>query len=171
MKYESLIFLMTQTPPPGVLFYQIKQGNQDNESIEDIWLYNHEEYERGHYFIQWMFPSDEASAINPQAPLVDKQFQSMFHGSEKLKLRLKKSYHQFLSFIGVNTKLVIVDEMTFYLRVRRRNHNLQRITRVLRSLTILGLHDHALAFHTFLMQHRDDINRMTLDYWTRVLDP
>lgn len=153
---------------PGILFYQCKITNQDGDSIKDVWGYDYTEYERGHYFIQWMFPSDEPSSVNSSAPVVDKEFQDWFHGNVTLRLRLKKSYMQFLDFIGVDRTdngLKVVDQGRFYLRVRNRNHNLQRITRVLRSLTILGLHDHAVDFHKFLMQYKREINQVTLDYW------
>jgi hypothetical protein len=152
---------------PGVLFYQLKLRNQDNESLEDIWSYDNTDYERGHNFIQWAFPSDEPSSVNPHAPLVDTKFRSVFLNSVNLRSRLRKSYHQFLKFIGVNDRLVIVDECAFNLRVKRRNHNLQRITRVIRSLNILGLPDHAHAFLTFLMKYQNHVNQTTLDYWSK----
>lgn len=153
----------------GVLFYQKQCNNQEGESLSDIWKYDHHEYEGGHHFIQWLFPSDEPSSVSPYAPLVDEDFRQDFQRSPKLKLRLKRSYEQFLNFMGLiidpQGDLSIHDRGVFYLRVQRPNHNLQRITRVLRSLNLLGLRSYALKLYNFLMQHSADINDITLQYW------
>jgi len=155
---------------PCVLFYQHKISNQDGNGLNDIWKYNHSDYERDHHFIQWIFPSDEPSSININAPVVDDSAKKAFRRNPILRMRLQKSYRQFLNFIGVSDSLIVTDEGLFYLRVRRRNHNLQRITRVLRSLTILGLRDHAVPFYEFLMGYSNDINEVTIDYWNRAIN-
>ena len=153
----------------GLSFYQLKSSNQDGKSLQDIWDYNHIDYETDHNFIQWVFPSDVPSSVNPYAPIVSLKFRELF--SKKLQHRLIMSYVQFLDFIGVsiiNDSLSICDEPRFYDCVRRKNHNLMRITRVLRSLTILGLYTTALTLFKFLRQYQHDI--VTLNYWKIALD-
>lgn len=162
---------MPSSPSPGILFYQLNGCTQDGASLTDIWDYNYEQYERKHTFIQWVFPSDEPSAVNPYAPVVDKEFKEQF-GSD-LRERLLKSYQQFLDFIGLGLTLSgsikVVSESRFTSRITRHNHNLLRITRVLRSLTVLGLHSYALTLYEFLLIYKKYVNTTTLDYWEKAI--
>ena len=162
--------------PDAVKFYQITSPNQDGHMITDVWQYTESQYERGHWFIQWMFPSDEPSAVNPYAPVVTEAVQNSFAQDPNLRLRLRKSFHQFLDFIGVSPDtegkgighgFKITGPEAFFMRVQRRNHNQQRITRVIRSLFILGLSDDAERFYQFLMEHSNDISAVTLGFWKR----
>lgn len=140
--------------------------------LADVWKYTHQQYEAGHWFIQWMFPSDEMSSINPYAPVVTEEVHKEFNSNTKLKLKLKRSFIQFLDFIGISLSrgvLSIKSNASFYRTVQRRNHNLQRITRVLRSLNILGLKEYANLFYAFLLKHKDCINSITLDYWSKAM--
>lgn len=156
-------------------FYKCRVSNQDSQSLKDVWNFTEQQYEAEHGFIQWVFPSDEPSMVNSFAPVVDQEFQQEFKANPQLRLRLKRSYIQFLHFIGIditsNGALSISDKGRFYFRVQRRNHNLQRITRVIRSLYLLGLQDYALDLHAFLMQFKDQINQVTLDYWNMAITP
>lgn len=156
-------------------FYKCRASNQDCHSLHDIWNFTDKEYEAEHGFIQWVFPSDEPSMVNSYAPIADQKLQQEFLSSPQLRLRLKRSYMQFLDFIGIditsNGALSINNKGKFYLRVQRRNHNLQRITRVIRSLYLLGLRDYALDFHAFLMQFKQQINPVTIDYWDMAITP
>lgn len=156
----------------GISFYKGLESNQDGDMITDIWNYTETEYERGHWFIQWMFPSDEPSSINPYGPVVNAQFQHDFRN--ELQPALQRSFRQFLRFIGVEIDVKgdykIIDAGRFYLRVQRRNHNLQRITRVLRCLHLLGGPSDAQHFYRFLLHYKDSVNSCTLDYWKRALD-
>lgn len=158
--------IMTQ---PGIEFYRLRCSNQSGDSLNDVWNYEHSQYEAGHNFIQWVFPSDEPSSVNPYAPVVDDKFRKIFKSEPVLRLRLKRSFLQFLDFIGLsldhNNHIEIKNHGLFYLRVLRPNHNLQRITRVLRCLFILGHKTYAFAFHRFLMNHQNQINPITVDYW------
>jgi hypothetical protein len=49
----------------------------------------------------------------------------------------------------------------------RQNHNWLRITRVLRSLNLLGLPDDAQAFFPLLTTMRGKIDPTTWQYWER----
>jgi hypothetical protein len=134
--------------------------------LADVWNYSDHQYEAEHYFIQWVFPSDEPSAINMEAPIVDRALSMAFRGDIKMRVKLVRSFIQFLKFLGIGRDYKVVESGKFYLRVLRPNHNHRRITRVLRSLYILGLEDRALDFYAMLCQYRDQISPITFDYWT-----
>lgn len=154
-------------------FYRGKP-NVDGLSLHDIRQFSDHEYDANHRFIQWVFPSDEPSSANPTAPVVaPHQAEAFCRRYKLLQVRLLHSYQQFLKFIGIGSTptstLYIENYGKFHMRVERPNHNLQRITRVLRSLHILGLTQHAQTFHDFLMTHRDSINPVTIKYWNAIL--
>ena len=54
-----------------------------------------------------------------------------------------------------------------------RNHNFLRISRILGSLTLLGLPEYARALHHALLEvartHAEDIGPETLMYWDRAV--
>ena len=156
----------------GIEFYLGNMPNQSGETIHDVWKFTDTEYEGGHNFIQWIFPSDEVSSVNPYAPVVDTTFREIFLRNIRLRVRLKHSYALFLAFLGLvenkpNGAIHVFDHGKYYLRVLRPNHNLQRITRVIRCLNLLGLHSKALPFYEFLMNTDKEhgINPITVDYW------
>lgn len=54
------------------------------------------------------------------------------------------------------------------------NHNMKRISRILRSLTILGLEDESAAFYTALLAIAEKnpkiISKRVLTYWTSAVN-
>ena len=154
------------------LFYNNQISTQSGIYLGDIWKFEEYEYERGHDFIQWVFPSDEVSSVNSLAPTVTNLDIEAFSTSCKLRLRLNRSFIQFLDFLGlsmIDDVVYVSNQGKYYLRVLRPNHNWQRITRVLRCLCLLGLKDKARAFFVFLEKtHKvHGINLITFNYWQK----
>jgi hypothetical protein len=156
------------------LFYNQQITTQSGITLGDIWKFSESEYEGEHDFIQWIFPSDEVSTINSLAPTIKDADIKAFAMSCKLRLKLNRSFVQFLDFLGLklrDNEVYVSDMGKYYLRVLRPNHNWQRITRVLRCLCLLGLKDKARAFFIFLEQTHTQhgINPITFDYWKKAL--
>lgn len=146
--------------------------NPNGLKLHNVWKFTDHEYESYHDFIQWVFPSDEPSMILSNAPVVTKRDAMEFRFNEAAQLKLRHSYRQFLRFLGICLDLqgnpYVADEKKFHQRVCRQNHNLQRITRVLRSLMILGMPNHARKFESFLVDanHRYGLNPISMQYWS-----
>lgn len=125
------------------------------------------EWEAHHDFIQWLFPNNEPSMVIASAPLVTRATRLMFINDTGLTNRLITAYERFLKHIGMaykNGKVIVVDQGRVYKRVISRDHNQLRITRVLRSVRLLGQSQLADALYKTLLTF-DGINEITLEYW------
>jgi hypothetical protein len=163
-----------------VRFYRVESGNSEGRTLEDIWSWDDDSLEEVHDFIQWLFPLPEASAFNPDAPLLTTDDIAAFRGDPLLRQRLRRSLDRFLTFLGLawDGKRVI-DGPNLPAREpdcwSYPNHNWLRISRVLRSLSLLGLGDEARAFYVWLKSAHDSgrypISDDTFRYWTNAVPP
>ena len=156
------------------LFYTGARCTPQGLRLADVWAMNDQQYDSHHYFIQWVFPTDEASSVNSTAPLTSQVEINMFRSSAQLKLNLLKSLKQFLDFLGLrmdNRDVRVITPGKFYMRVQQRNHNWARITRVLRSLCLLGLQRKAVILFKFLDEQHSNgsINHVPYVHWKDAL--
>lgn len=109
---------------------------------DDFWL------EITHDYIQWLFPLREFSKIAPSAPLVDKDVLEAFRQDELLRRHLLACFIRMLNFYGLVRRNGEIQKGPNWAE-RKDNwftegtHNELRITRILKSLSILGLRDEA----------------------------
>lgn len=151
-------------------------GSGDPYAFEDIvhGVWSDEKLDACHDYIQWLFPTDEPSQFC-NAPLVSEEDKVLFQTDEELGNRLTSAAKRFFEFLGLDLTVmedeVTDDEVTFDPTVivvrgdnfsERRpyvwkefNHNWLRITRVLRSLQVLGCAELAQAFFVCLQGLRD----------------
>lgn len=112
---------------------------------DDLWL------EVTHDYIQWLFPLREISKVTPSSPLIDNQVFAAFHEDELLRRHLLASFIRMLSFYGLARRGGIVVKGANW-DERKSNwftegtHNNLRITRILKSLSTLGLRAEAESF-------------------------
>lgn len=146
--------------------------NCNGLKLSDVWAFSDSQYESKHHFIQWVFPTDEISSVNLNAPIVKDDVRKAFNTSSLLQWRLLQSYTQFLTFLGLTNnmetqKVEVMDREKYHMRVIRPSHNLLRITRALRCLNLLGLHIRARSFYNFLIDVTKvhSINHITISYW------
>lgn len=123
---------------------------------DDDWL------ERTHDFVQWLFPLDAPSGVNPDAPLVTPELARAFAADAALRARLRAAFERMLAFYGLRESRGAVSAAldageALATRIdkspawdaRKRNwfvrptHNDLRISRILRSLSLLSLPDEA----------------------------
>ncbi|QSZ37558.1 hypothetical protein DSL72_008656 [Monilinia vaccinii-corymbosi] len=166
-----------------VAFYRNKKPDDQGRFISDILQWNHRKLEETHDYIQWLFPLPEASMVS-DAPLVDGDVFAAFHASSELQSELRKSLVKMLDFYGFKFAddssekdfPVIIKSSNFNDRcgnwLVNLNHNHLRISRILRSLRILGLEFEAAAFYKALssiiyQKHRQIINNRSTEYWRR----
>lgn len=166
---------MEQTKRPGHLcrellaFYGDDEGtNSSGYTLEQVLEWDDADFEMQHDFVQWLFPTDEPSQFNPDAPVLDAATIARFRNDPLLRHRLRRAFDRWLSFCGI---IRTDDGLAFdnpYPRVwGRQNHNWLRVTRVLRSLNLLGLPDEAQTFFGLLTTIRAEIDPTTWRYWER----
>jgi len=135
-----------------VRFYDGQEPDDRGRYLSEIQAWPDERIEAVHDFIQWMFPLAERSGANPAAPILDDDTIRQFRSRPELRDRLKVSFLRMLRFYGLRYNSAATVERAENFPERSRNwlspwnHNHLRITRILKSLRILGLEREATAF-------------------------
>lgn len=137
-------------------------------SQPDEWL------ERNHDFIQWLFPLRERSGANPNAPLIDANLVSLFTSNETARNNMLRGLDRMLSFYGLKRNGKSITKGENWL-LRKDNwfvsptHNDLRITRMIKSMSLLGFGDYAHAFLDALLQLSADpecgFSSEAIGYW------
>lgn len=136
-------------------FYAGTGRDDSGRLLEHILLWPDEHLENHHNYIQWMFPLRERSAFHPEAPVLTEETIAAFRRRPELRRNLHVAFVRMLKFYGFALKeqnpLRVVTAAAFPERARvwlnRSNHNHLRITRMLKSLRLLGLEAEADAFY------------------------
>ena len=105
---------------------------------DDDWL------ELTHDYIQWLFPLEEPSRVTPWAPTVTRDVREAFLHDELLRQQLKASFLRMLRFYGLTYRDGQIGKGPNWAERKgewftQRTHNNLRITRILKSLALLGL--------------------------------
>ncbi len=134
-------------------FFRLEAKDNKGRSLHDMLEMSDYQLEKSHDIIQWLFPLPEKSQCNQKAPVLDRLDIHEFRTDEILKERLLSCLDVILDFLG----FVRQNEVVFDLRdekkwLNRGNHNLLRISRILRSLTVLGLRPQAIGFLNCLLK-------------------
>ena len=128
----------------------------------DILAWDDAQLEAVHDYIQWLFPLPEPSAFNPDAPILTDADITAFHDRPELHSALCRSLSRMRQFYR------LTDTRAPWLT--QGNHNMLRITRILRSLNLLGLeHEAHVLFRDLEALYKAGGSRAigaeTLAYW------
>jgi hypothetical protein len=137
-----------------IQFYLGEIPNSSGRTISEILNFTHQQQEAIHDYIQWLFPLQEPSAFNPQAPVLSPQDIQTFRGSEVLRKQLLEALQKMLAFYGLEIQGSRIVRSAAWEQSKGwltpHNHNYLRITRILTCLGLLGLEDYARAFFVAL---------------------
>jgi hypothetical protein len=163
---------------PIVDFYRGAGRDAAGRSIEDVWALDMGELEVVHDYIQWLFPTRQASAFNPDAPLLTDASITGLRALPDFRDRMLESLDLMLAFYGLHRvegegQVRIEPRPDLAMRGptwwRAGNHNHLRLTRIISSLRELGLTDEAVALFRCLESVRREwptgISDRTVDYW------
>jgi hypothetical protein len=160
-------------------FYLEEGTDTEGRTFTEIMAWSDEKWEFGHDYIQWMFPLQEESNFNPDAPLLTEEDIRLFHANPDLRNNMVLAFHRFVKFLGLKW---LIDPMIQDATVikagnfqERRwmiwdnpNHNWFRISRVLKSLKLLGLKEYADDLFACLKRLHEDEGLVTgnsFRYW------
>ena len=136
-----------------------------------------------HDFIQWLFPLAEPSPVNPLAPVLDRETLKAFAAQPELRQNLRLSFVRMLRFYGLEMRsglpLAIDRATNFSVRAANwlhpGNHNHLRITRILKSLALLGLTKETSAFlkclEAIYAENPGKISAVSLRFWQAAIAP
>ena len=161
-----------------VAFYRGNGRDHRRRSLSDIHGFDFYDLEFNHDYIQWLFPLPEPSGANASAPLLSKEDRAAFKSDDSLRSALLQSFELMLEFYGldyVNRSADVEVERGASFNERSGlwltsgNHNFLRISRILRSLTLLGCSRYAVALLECLekiyAETPQTIGKTTIGYW------
>ena len=173
---------MDETPSPLIAFHAGTGVDDRGRTIEAIWGWDRDRLERTHDYIQWLFPTLRQSGANPGAPILSHADVAAFRASPELRERLRRSLDVMLRFYGLRLATgsdgPVVDETAAIATIGPRwwsawNHNHLRLTRILDSVSTLGLEAEARALLECLLDLRlrwaTGIDDTTVAYWSRAV--
>jgi len=152
-------------------------------SIAEIWALSNEDIERRHDFIPWLFPLDTASAAVPEPPVLGAEEVAILRRDRAIRANLRRSLDRMLAFYGLawdSERRVIGLGRDFreqaVVWLSPGNHNLLRLTRILRSLVLAGETDAAGALFACLEglyrgPYRRTIGPQSFAHWAAALRP
>ncbi|KAK3060992.1 hypothetical protein LTS18_007257 [Coniosporium uncinatum] len=151
-----------------ISFYdpQISAPDHADRTLDSIITWPDSRLEQSHNYIQVLFPLPEGSPYNSQAPIVTEEVFHAFRERSELRSQLKKSFERICRFYGFEAttgegkeeestvKLTLAQDYddAFENWFRSFDHNHLRLTRILRSLRVLGLEAEAAALWTILQR-------------------
>jgi hypothetical protein len=171
---------------PIVRFYRGEAPDAYGRTLDGILQQDDEWLEREHDFIQWLFPLKVPSSVTPEAPLVGECEQRAFASDPLLRSNLMRAFERMLAFYGfrlqrdsTGTPASVQRTAEFTVQsanwLTRNKHNHLRLTRILRSLRLLGLQQESSLLYAALTAIRDDeggrsISQATRDFWRRAVE-
>ena len=168
--------MKTQSDSIVIRYYCGEIPDHQNRFLSEVQHWPDDLLESVHDFIQWMFPLREPSGFNPFAPLLDDASILEFRSNEGLQESLRTSFHRMLKFYGfasephnasVRTGPKFAEQSRNWLNVG--NHNHLRLTRIIKSMNVLGLHPEARALSDCLVDiyqtNSGKISERTLRFW------
>ena len=171
------------SPSPILLYYSKKGTDQSNRTIEDVWSFTNTKLEKVHDYIQWLFPTTVMSEHNEYAPVLTREDIRKFKNCISYRKNMLKSLDLMLNFYGLvrlplNGKVLIQTSTNFKTRSKvwltEDNHNFLRLSRIIRSLSELGMKANAEALYHCLKDkiypdYKKVIKSSSLRYWKKSL--
>ncbi len=148
-------------------FYLNTSPNSEVRTLAEVWEMSDDELMDTHDVVQWLFPVTEPSQFNSRAPVLTEKQIDAFRDDPRLRENLRKSFDRFMQVFGLvydRGEMRQIRNVEIWMHL---NHNWLRFTRILKSLTILGLPDEALAFVYFLEKKVGNVKSM--DYWRKAV--
>jgi len=165
-------------------FYRGHGRDHRGRLLSHILGFGHNELEFHHDYIQWLFPLPEPSSANASAPILTLDDIAAFTSEPALGKALLNSFDLMLDFYGLERDghggdWKVRRASNFDERTRQwlmsGNHNFLRISRMLRSLSLLGLGSYARAFleclETIYVENPTAVGTTTIGYWRRAITP
>jgi hypothetical protein len=154
-----------------VAFYRGERADAAGRHLDDIWEWSPAKLEETHDYIQWLFPLDQPSHVNPAAPIVTAETRRAFEWDDTMRDRLMRSFWLMLGFYGLEHRdtpdgPIVTRGAAFAERskvwLQPGNHNYLRLSRIMKSMRLLGLEFEAAALYACLESIRQDEGRTTI---------
>ena len=171
-----------------IRFYDptLQATDSEGRTLGSILAWDDRKLEDCHNYIQWLFPLPERSSMSYSAPIINHTTFNAFRGRPELRDRMHDSLRRICRFYGFDFqasndlkdfRIERFEDRKFETRaqnwVKGFTHNHLRITRIIRSLRVLGLEAEATAFFRAVEDVYNTTGRIgarSLLYWTRAVE-
>ena len=152
-----------------IRFLEGKSKDYKDRTFSDIVGCSDETMEQCHDQVQWMFPLHEESKFAQIYPVVTGEMLKKAKKSKKIKPNLRKAKVRMEKFLAIG-KYEDVEKQRLW--CQEFNHNLLRITRIIRCLRFFGLQKEAQDFYNKVLKVGNffGISNVTKSYWFRAID-
>lgn len=136
--------------------------------FEDILNFEDAEMEKCHQWIQQIFPLHEMSKHASTYPILTPEIVKDAKQHPEIISNLHKAKDRFEKFLAIGNYEDIDKQRKW---CKHRNHNLLRITRVIRSLRLFGMEKEAkeLYNNAIVTANRFGVSIVTILYWQKAL--
>lgn len=151
-------------------FLEGKENDYLGRSISDIIDCDDVKMEQCHDQVQWMFPLHEESAFATTYPIVTKEVIEEAKKSKTILPTLQRAAYRMEQFYAIGG-FEDIDKQRKW--CTDRNHNLLRITRIIRCLRLFGLEHNAQEFYKIARKAADRFfmsSNPTFAYWKKALE-
>ena len=146
-------------------FYRGTGTDSEDRTIEDILAWDDGRLESVHDFIQWLFPLPEPSMFNPHAPLLTPSDIAAAREDGTIQSNLRAALLRMRRFYGLTAETAERPKHW----VRPADHNHLRMTRMLRSLTLLGLAEEARQLYEAISEYGHEVPERTRTFWRNAI--
>jgi hypothetical protein len=162
-----------------IAFYKNDAIHPAGYTLEQLWDWSDQDLEYHHDYIQWLFPLPNPSREVSGCPVITAKEIARFRSDDSLRQALRTSMYRMLRFYGLKMtepeggRQRIIPAGDFpqkqLIWLTPDNHNYKRLTRILRSLRILGLERESTllfwALHRLYQAWSINIGTRTLGFW------
>lgn len=140
-----------------LLFLRGEGVDEEGRAIYDIWQFSNDQLEYTHNYIQWIFPLLDWSEMIPGAPYIDKNDVEEIRNDEEIQDNFIHSLAMMQKFYTSHDEWLSPGD-----------HNHYRITRIIKSVSLLNSKENAEEFYKAIMEKVEEKMPVTfesLEYW------
>jgi hypothetical protein len=162
-----------------ISFYEGKIKNKSGLSIDQILNMDDEELEKNHTYIQWLFPLQEKSREVPSSPVISDFQVNEFKNNREVRNVFIDVIEMMMEFYGLHISAFEIEKGNNWEErsknwLTSKNHNFLRLTRIMKSLMLLGYTDCAKALYNCLCEiyeeNKEIIGPITKQYWDEAVE-
>lgn len=159
-------------------FFENRVPNNSGYMIDDILMQKDYWLEAAHDWVQWIFPLQDLSNFNEDAPILTAEDIEFFKSPQGINVAANyiAGINRMLEFMGLEAHTssgtvdieVIDEERATFVWAGQFNHNHLRITRMLKSMVLLGFSDYAVALYDVMSPH--DVPLSARQHWVEAVN-
>jgi len=156
-------------------FYRNESPTPEGLMFSDFTWYDYQKMEADHAWVQWILPTKEPSAFNPDSPLLTDEDITLFKSDPVLIENYLFAVYHVMDFFDMVTMQGEACWKFYDNRAPKRwwlesfNHNFLRMTRLLTSLKFMGYDDLAKSIFHLLEEYRDTYPNSVEEHWRPVV--